>query len=185
MNGSSTRRNHGSYLLARSGATEETIAAQVGVTRQAVHLWLHSQSKPTDAKRGIIARVWSVPAASWDEEIPNAPLLSSSPSGADESRETFSFFGVADELKRTAQDLLRSMRDQGATPAERSKVGKDVANILNTLAKTDRDLARRVFASPQWSQLEKKLAEVLARYPDAARAVEIAVETMIAEADYE
>ena len=179
------KRNKGAFLLTRTGATEEAIAGATGVTKVAAHYWRNSESKPSREKRVILKRIYDIPEPSWDEEAPTGldapPEMIVAPPD-----EPFVFDAVVDELKNHATSLLQSLRVPGAsTPLERAKVMNALSGVLHTLAKTDREIGRQIFASRQWRKMSTTLAKVLASHPDAAKDVELAIETLVAESEFE
>lgn len=58
--------------------TQKQLAEELGVTQQAVSLWLSGRSKPDANRRERIAKITGVPVTDWDEAEESGAQLTGS-----------------------------------------------------------------------------------------------------------
>jgi transcriptional regulator with XRE-family HTH domain len=181
-------------LLARTGQTQDSIAAAVGVSRPAVAQWLSGTTRPNKKEtREKLLALYGIPVDSWDEPArakraeATTPAPVSAPVSAGSSVPD-GVLGKAKMLEDMAHDMLRDLRaDTEAFPLEKAKVMNSIAGTLALIAKLngDFDLGQRMFKLPVWRRIEAALATALASYPEAAAAVGRELRKVEAENSYE
>lgn len=168
-------RSRGSVLLARTGKTQDEIAARVGVSRVAVSKWINGGAKPGTKKRELLAQLdpkKPIPMTSWDEPATasgkaptSSPPASLPPIPADAH-------SMACELERMAHDFMTEVRhDTEMSPLEKARVMSALSVTLNHLEKRTGDIGARLFQLPIWKRIEKAIETVLEGHPKLAEAM--------------
>lgn len=181
------KRNQGAVTLARTGETQEEIAAALGVSRAAVGYWIAGTKKPLKAKREALAARYRIPVDAWDETAKTKPaakpaavavtaeslkaaateVRAAVASGCD-SRELFA------RLSTMAGELLTTLEnDPESYPLEKARVMASVAGTAKMIGQSNGefDLGARLFQLPIWREVRKALAAGLTGHPAAAAAV--------------
>lgn len=174
-------RSKGALLLARTGATQQTIASRLGCTQQAAQQWISGITRPSKVRRGELRAVYAIPIESWDEEVAPAssPVAETESESEPRPRATklpVSAIGKMEAVEDMLMEQLAKVRaDPLSTPAERCKVGRDCMAALDIIAKrrgeggTDMPKWLR---SPEWAKIAKAIREALEPYPEAAQRFE-------------
>lgn len=167
-------RNAGALRLARSGATQQTIADRLGCTRQAAQQWIAGANKPSKVRRGELLAAFEIPVEAWDEELPTSPAA---PDSAPESepRPTKLPSTALGKMESVEGILMQQMakvsEDPSATPAEICKVGRDCMAALDIIARRrgegGTDMPKWLRSS-QWAQIVRAVMAALEPYPEGA-----------------
>jgi transcriptional regulator with XRE-family HTH domain len=171
------KRSEAARLLARTGASQDEIAARAKVSRQAVGYWLRDEKHPSKAKRKLIEKHFRVPIDAWDEPAKPTKMNGAAPPAAP-------FAGIDvdasyDELERAAFDLMAYVRtDPDATPIERAKVMRSIAGTLHTLDTRQAGLEKRILHTPRWKRIERALIATLRGFPEALKAINAMLEQL-------
>lgn len=186
------RRNNGAVLLARTGQTQDAIAAEVGVSRVAVSHWMTGTKRPSGASRKVLAERFRVPIEAWDEEAPKrkARAATAAPDlAAPEAARPVpdGVLAMADELMADIRHGLDELRqDPDALPLEKARVRASLGQTLAILGKVTGafDLGSRFFRLPIWREIEGALGRGLAGHPEAAAAVARELRRVESESGY-
>ncbi len=174
-------RSNGALLLARSGRTQETVAAESGCSRAAVGHWMSGTRRPNPAARKLLEERYSIPAGSWDEWPPKrraaaAAAASPPPEGAPGRTPATpdSVLLRAAQLETRVDRLFAKLdEDVGALPLEEARVIAAIAHTLGLLGKLTGqfDLGSRIFRLPVWREIERAIERGLEGHKEAAAAV--------------
>lgn len=173
-------RSVGARELLRRGQTQEAIAKRVKVSRVAVAHWLSGETKPSAAKRILIAEAYGIPPEAWDQKATTKPKSKDAAAPASPPAPIpEGVLGKARQLEQMAHDLMSKLQAELANPEgpsthlEVAKVMNSVASTLNLLAKITGqfELGSRLFKLPVWKRIEGALARGLEGHPKAAAAV--------------
>ncbi len=162
-------RSRGSILLARTGHTQDVIAARAGVSRVAVSKWINGGAKPGAKKRDVLLAEFGVPVAAWDE-----PPAAAGKVAAGETSKPIppDAHAMNNELELMAHEFLTKMRtDTAMSPLERAKVMAALSTTLNHLEKRTGDIGAKLFDLPIWKRIVKAIDTALDGHPKAAEAV--------------
>jgi transcriptional regulator with XRE-family HTH domain len=173
-------RNRGALALARTGKTATQIGVDLGVSAQTVSRWLKGEKKPSPERRALIAQLYKVPSAWWDEagaaasrrpkkgddaEAGSAPPSGNPPPGEPPTAAVVGgSFGMAYELEQYARQEIEKLRqDPESSPLERARVMAAIAGALNVLARItgEYDLWRKLTRTAVWRRVEHELKEGL------------------------
>jgi transcriptional regulator with XRE-family HTH domain len=163
-------RSRGSVLLARTGKTQEELAARLGVSRSLVGHWLTGHRVPTKLEvRTALRKAFAIPVEAWDEPAESALATQ-------DTTTTWTADSVQARAQRL-QSMIDAMTDQlqqSATPAEFSKFCRSITPALTHLGRlTGETLSideSRIVRLPAWRRIEEALVRALAPWPDAMRA---------------
>lgn len=172
-------RNRGAYLLARSSATQETIAEKVGVSRQAVAKWCSGAARPDDERRRKLSRLYRVPVAAWDEDVATQVAASATqPAREVDTKLDGTAEGVlaeADQLEDDVRELRRrAQSDGGMTPLEFGRILAITGDTLLKVARIRRGLD--VVQHPDFRRAVAVVETALRGHPAAAEAVRVAMQ---------
>jgi transcriptional regulator with XRE-family HTH domain len=178
------KRNQGAVTLARTGETQEEIAAALGVSRAAVGYWIAGTKKPLKAKREALAARYRIPVEAWDETAKAKPgakpavTAESLKAAAGEARAAVAAGCDSRELfarlSTMAGELLTTLEnDPESYPLEKARVMASVAGTAKMIGQSNGefDLGARLFQLPIWREVRKALAAGLRGHPAAALAV--------------
>jgi transcriptional regulator with XRE-family HTH domain len=167
-------RSQGAILLSRVGLTQETIAAELGVTRVRVAQFQTGSHRPGPANRAIFKRVYGIPEVAWDDFAVPPPAIPASPPPPDEP------WSLARRIERFQRILDKSLdelesSDAHATPYERAKVQKSLVGTIAELGKlTGESLLideTKIIRLPRFRRIMAIISKALEPWPDAMRAV--------------
>jgi transcriptional regulator with XRE-family HTH domain len=163
-------RTRAAIALARTGKTQDEIAACASVSRVAVCKWLSGASKPTADKREILEKHFAIEPAWWEEAATrqrtalatSKPVASAPPD----------VLARAAELEQMANGLLASLRLEAAsTPLEKAKVMASIAVTLRQVVQLEFLVGAHVMRTAVWSRIKRALERALQPHPEAAAAV--------------
>jgi len=163
-------RTEGSRLLAATGLDHATIAAELGVTRQAVQQWIAGDKSPSAAKRALARKVYGVPLKAWD-----APLVTvKAPAAAPPSD-----LARVDAEGRLRAQLARldSLRSEGRDLPPQARLRLEATEtrcieLLSRLTGEGQEIGEsRIVRLPAWRRIQDTIVEALRPHPEAAVAV--------------
>jgi transcriptional regulator with XRE-family HTH domain len=167
-------------LLARTGRTQEDVAARLGVSRSLVGHWLTGHRVPTRLEvRTALRKAFAIPVEAWDE--PAEPVLAAD---ATVAATTWTADSVQARARRL-QSMIDAMTDQlqrATTPDEFSKFCRSITPALVHLGRlTGETLSideARIVRLPAWRRIEEALILALTPWPEALRAAGEALEAL-------
>lgn len=171
---SKAERSEGVFLLMRSGATQEEIAAATGIHRTRIAHYFSGLRKPGDKNKRLFKKHYGVPLESWGrtpkgEPAPKPSLHTYANGGG-------SVLARAERLQGMVDSLLAKLdADTKATPLEKAKVMASTASTITLLGKLTGESQEiseaRIVRLPAFRRIVEKMKEALRPHPDAARAV--------------
>lgn len=173
-------RSAGQYALARLGRAQDTIAADVGHTRQLVSMWLRGDRKPNATARATLERLYGIVATAWDE--PHAPAKKQAVIAAKQDAAVVATPVARNGDDETLERLRRVLdRDLGALESDLTSTPQERGKVLASLTSTRAQIGRmtgdsqaisesKILRLPAWRRIEAALLAALTPWPAAMRA---------------
>lgn len=174
-------RNEGARQLGRicEARTQAVVAAELGVTRQAVASWLSGMKGPNEKRRHEIAAKLGIHPDRW-REAPMPPVTSPKPSPSRRAR------GPRTTPYERALAHLESV--DAALAAFPQASPRELAALLNSRSAALRALGacettwEKILDSDEWERIEAALLKALRPFPEAANACRQAMHELQVEA---
>lgn len=177
-------QSEGQRLLCAVEGSLADVAAELGCSKQLVGYYRKGDRPPSELHRAELERIYDIPRSSWDQHVgasaeKQAPARLHLPTLAADS----TLEGVNKLL--TALDKFQA---EGAlTPSSLLKFADIIGKQLALRARLERDRSlleiRIISEHPKWPLIVGALREALRPYPDAARAVANAFDTLELEVE--
>jgi hypothetical protein len=165
-------------LLAVSGSLQQ-IGSSIGATKQAVALWRTGARTPEERWRRKLYAVHRIPLDAWDRVPNSAPAVEWFPDT--EGREP----SALEDCTRLLALLRSQLNRPDLLARERTQLGDAFARALAQKERLEkaREMTetRTIREHPEWKRLKRLIIEALLLYPEAARAVETAIMTVLGE----
>lgn len=193
-------RSRGAVLLARQGVQQTALAERVGVSQPTICTWLRGSARPGAANREVMHKLFGIDPADWDVDpgtkVTRPPVATAAgparapvdaeaplPPSPDTAPPPTSARAEAALLIAQVRQLRVSvLTDADATPHERAKVLSSCAQTLTVAGKLTGETLEvpesSVLRLPAWSRIRGALVTTLEPWPDAARAVAVALRAL-------
>lgn len=189
-------RTEGARLLSSTGLDHASIAAEVGISREAVTQWLSGDKRPSAARRLTLCKRYGVPVDAWDRPAgaPRAAVPGSVPvsqhaeGGVSTADEAPTGVGARfdAEARLRAQlarlDALRSTASEDLPPQVRMRLEATETRCIELLGKLTGEGQEigesRIVRLPAWRRIQDAIVVALRPYPDAAVAVMAALKEL-------
>lgn len=174
-------RTEGSRLLAATGLDHSTVAAELGVTRQAVQAWIAGDKAPSAARRSAAEKRYGVPVDAWDRPAGHPkPVVVVEAVAADASPAVGGSYDAEQRLRAqlTRLDKLRAdgeREDADLPPQARLRLEVTMLRCTEALARftgEGQEIGEsRIVRLPAWRRIQDAIVVALRPWPDAAVAV--------------
>lgn len=188
-------RSEGQRLLRERPETHAAIGAAIGATKQAVCNWRNGDRVPDEKWRRKLYAAFDIPADAWGrllavDGIERKPKrVDDEESDGDESEQESEEQEQEPSIMDDCDRLLKSIRKQLARPdllaREHLQLSESFSRALQMKHRLEREREtsedRTIREHPKWRALKSAIIAALVPHPEAARAVEEAINRIIAE----
>lgn len=168
--------SEGQRLLRLVDASLSVIGERVGVSRSLVGHWRTGLKSPAPDMRRVLATLYDIPAASWDQRVGGAPERAPAPAPARGEARSSNRAGTDAML-----DAILSERGQGGLTVQEFTRLVDaearVRKLIHDLDQAEQLTETRIVTSPTMQKIRNAAIASLERYPDALRAFLAALES--------
>ena len=191
-------RTEGQRLLLEVVGTVKSIGATCGVSYQAVIDWRHGRTIPSPPARAALWSAYEIPAPAWGRlpvgvDAPVTPTTPTSspdpvpapvapPAPVPEVEVNGQGHGPLVETSTLLAQIRRQLERTDLLANERARItdtyGKTLALQHRLQKEADMTEDRIVRDHPVWQRIRLELARVLARYPEVATEVTVALERL-------
>ena len=168
------RRSEGSYLLARTGKTQDELARALGVSQQIVAFWLSGKRLPSLPNRKQLLAKYKIPIEAWDK--PHAPAAKPRTKLSRPEPESWGDGAVTARIERLQTIVDRGLEDldrDDMAPMEHARVAGELCKVVGQLRRLRGEEVSelQILKHPKWQEVKTIVLDELADDPETLQRI--------------